>query len=63
MPLDHCPWMSGWHEMNSGLDDSKKVCDGPQCQEKDTERTLQNYEDLLVENGGMKWIGKMIGKM
>ncbi len=24
----------------------------------DTERTLQNYEDLLAENGGMKWIGK-----
>ena len=24
------------------------------CQEKNTEQTLQNYEDLLVENGGMK---------
>jgi hypothetical protein len=70
IPLYHSPWMSGRHEMNLDLDESKRgcsssrhVCDGPQCQENNTERTLQNYVDLLVENGGMKWKGKMIGQM
>ncbi len=56
MVLDLCPWMNGWHGMNYDLNDSKRgcsssrqVCDGPQCQENDTERTLQNYEEWWHE--------------